>query len=67
MTTTSTSTPTLTHWVGGQPRPGTSERHSDVTNPATGAVTAQLPLATSDEKSAAVATAKAAFPGWRDT
>ena len=73
MTTTSTTTsttpqvPTITHWVAGGPRPGTSQRHSDVTNPATGEVTATLPLATSDEMHEAVAAAKAAFPGWRDT
>jgi malonate-semialdehyde dehydrogenase (acetylating) / methylmalonate-semialdehyde dehydrogenase len=69
MTTTSTTTniPTLTHWVGGAPRPGGGDRFSEVTNPATGEVTAQLPLATSAEMDDAVAAARAAFADWRDT
>jgi malonate-semialdehyde dehydrogenase (acetylating) / methylmalonate-semialdehyde dehydrogenase len=58
---------TLTHWVDGTASEGTGERHSQVTNPATGAVIARLPLATTDEMEAAIAQAKAAFPGWRDT
>jgi malonate-semialdehyde dehydrogenase (acetylating)/methylmalonate-semialdehyde dehydrogenase len=67
MTATQQSRPTtLTHWVAGHPVEGTSGRHSEVTNPATGEVTAQLPLASRDEVGAAVAAARAAFPEWRD-
>ncbi|MCX2729294.1 CoA-acylating methylmalonate-semialdehyde dehydrogenase [Saccharopolyspora sp. NFXS83] len=58
---------TLHHWSGGQRLEGASGRFSEVTNPATGAVTAHLPLATEDEAAAVIAAAKAAFPGWRDT
>ncbi|ALE76271.1 methylmalonate-semialdehyde dehydrogenase [Pseudonocardia sp. EC080610-09] len=62
-----TDVPTLHHWAGGKRVEGTSGRFSDVTDPATGAVTAHLPLASADETAAVIATAKAAFPGWRDT
>ena len=57
----------LHHWVGGKPLEGVSGRFSDVTDPATGAVTGYLPLASEEETAAAVAAARAAFPGWRDT
>ena len=58
---------TLTHWVGGAPYEGTGDRSSDVTDPATGRVTARLPLASAADVDAAVAAAKRAFPAWRDT
>ncbi|MEQ3541089.1 CoA-acylating methylmalonate-semialdehyde dehydrogenase [Pseudonocardia tropica] len=58
---------TLHHWVAGARVEGTSGRTSEVTDPATGEVTAQLPLASADEAAAVIAAAKAAFPGWRDT
>ncbi|MEJ8281686.1 CoA-acylating methylmalonate-semialdehyde dehydrogenase [Pseudonocardia spirodelae] len=64
---TSTLAKTLTHWVAGRPAEGTSGRTSEVTDPATGEVTAHLPLASDAEAAAAVAAAKAAFPAWRDT
>ena len=59
--------PTLHHWAGGARVDGTSGRFSDVTDPATGAVTAHLPLASSDESATVIAAAAAAFPAWRDT
>ncbi|TCK25322.1 CoA-acylating methylmalonate-semialdehyde dehydrogenase [Pseudonocardia endophytica] len=59
--------PELTHWIGGAARPGVSGAFGDVTDPATGAVTARVPFASADEVGAAVAAAKAAFPEWRDT
>ena len=46
---------------------GTGGRFSDVTNPATGEVTAQLALASEADVNAVVAAAAAAFPAWRDT
>jgi malonate-semialdehyde dehydrogenase (acetylating) / methylmalonate-semialdehyde dehydrogenase len=57
----------VNHWYNGAAAEGTSGRFSDVTDPATGAVTAQVALAAADDVNAAVAAAKAAYPGWRDT
>ena len=58
---------TLHHWKSGDTYEGTSGRFSDVTNPATGEVTAQLALASSEDVNEVVAAALAAFPTWRDT
>ena len=58
---------TLHHWLNGATYEGSGGRFSDVTNPATGEVSAQLALASEDDVQAAVAAASAAFPGWRDT
>jgi malonate-semialdehyde dehydrogenase (acetylating)/methylmalonate-semialdehyde dehydrogenase len=58
---------TLHHWVGGRHHDGSAERFSDVTDPATGEVTARLALAAPADVAAAVAAARTAFPGWRDT
>ena len=58
---------TLQHWKNGAVYEGTSGRFSDVTNPATGEVTAQLALANEADVDAVVAAAAAAFPAWRDT
>ncbi|BBG03287.1 MULTISPECIES: CoA-acylating methylmalonate-semialdehyde dehydrogenase [Pseudonocardia] len=63
----SPDTRVLHHWVGGKPLEGVSGRFSDVTDPATGAVTGYLPLASEEETAVAVAAAAAAFPAWRDT
>jgi malonate-semialdehyde dehydrogenase (acetylating)/methylmalonate-semialdehyde dehydrogenase len=60
-------TSTLPHWVHGTRVDGESGRTSDVTNPATGEVTAHLALASKSEVDTAVAAAADAFPGWRDT
>ncbi|HKN45418.1 MAG TPA: aldehyde dehydrogenase family protein, partial [Propionibacteriaceae bacterium] len=58
---------TLHHWKAGEVFEGNSGRFSDVTNPATGEVTAQLALASEDDVNEVVAAALAAFPRWRDT
>ena len=58
---------TLYHWKSGEIFEGNSGRFSDVTNPATGEVTAQLALASEDDVNEVVAAALAAFPSWRDT
>jgi malonate-semialdehyde dehydrogenase (acetylating)/methylmalonate-semialdehyde dehydrogenase len=58
---------TLHHWKKGKTFEGTSGRFSDVTNPATGEVTAQLALASQDDVNEVVAAALAAFSRWRDT
>ncbi len=58
---------TLHHWKNGAMFEGAGGRFSDVTNPATGEVTAQLALASRADVDEVVAAAVAAFPGWRDT
>ena len=58
---------TLHHWTNGATFEGSGGRFSDVTNPATGEVSAQLALASESDVDAAVAAAAAAFPAWRDT
>ena len=55
------------HYIAGQIAAGTSGRHQDVTNPATGAVSGQAALASKAEVDKAVAAAQAAFPGWAGT
>ncbi|MBO1268230.1 CoA-acylating methylmalonate-semialdehyde dehydrogenase [Arthrobacter cavernae] len=57
---------TIEHWINGSYVPA-GERTAPVTNPATGKVTAQVALASTEDGNAAVAAAKAAFPAWRDT
>ena len=59
--------PVLPHWIAGRAHEGTGGRLSEVTDPATGAVTARLAQAAPADVEAAVAAAKAAFPAWRDT
>jgi malonate-semialdehyde dehydrogenase (acetylating)/methylmalonate-semialdehyde dehydrogenase len=58
---------TLEHFIGGAARPGVSGRLSDIFDPNTGKVQAQVPLASVDELNAAVANAKAAQPAWSAT
>ena len=60
-------TETLHHYVHGARVPGSSGRFGDVFDPATGAVTARVPLAGAAEVDAAVRAAAAAFGPWRDT
>lgn len=57
---------TVEHWINGSYVPA-GERTAPVTNPATGKVTAQVALASTEDSNAAIAAAKAAFPAWRDT
>jgi malonate-semialdehyde dehydrogenase (acetylating) / methylmalonate-semialdehyde dehydrogenase len=64
---TSTSMPTIGHWIGGKHVAGTSGRRGPVFNPATGAQEKWVDFASTEELDAAVAAAKAAFPGWRAT
>ncbi|MDL5156059.1 CoA-acylating methylmalonate-semialdehyde dehydrogenase [Actinomycetospora termitidis] len=60
-------TETLHHWAAGAVLKTDGDRFADVTDPATGAVTRQVALATEEDVDQVVAAAKAAFPGWRDT
>jgi malonate-semialdehyde dehydrogenase (acetylating) / methylmalonate-semialdehyde dehydrogenase len=57
----------LTHFVGGKRVAGQSGRFGDVYNPASGEVTARVPLASAAELDAAVQAAQAAFPKWAQT
>ena len=60
------STIPIQHFIGGQIAAGSSERSQNVFNPATGAVTGKVSLASSKDVDAAVAAAQAAFPAWAD-
>jgi malonate-semialdehyde dehydrogenase (acetylating)/methylmalonate-semialdehyde dehydrogenase len=60
-------TKTLTHYINGEQAPGTGSRFAEVFNPASGTVTARVPLAGKEEIARAVAAAKAAFPAWAAT
>ncbi len=55
------------HFIDGQRVAGTSGRHADVFNPATGQVSARLSLASRDELQRAVDAAKDAQPKWAAT
>ncbi len=57
---------TIDHWINGSLVPSTSGRTSPVYNPATGEQQAEVGLASVEEVDAAVASAKAAFPAWRN-
>ncbi|MEV4254726.1 aldehyde dehydrogenase family protein, partial [Spirillospora sp. NPDC049652] len=57
----------VTHWINGKPFEGTAERRGDIYDPARGAVAGSVDFASSAEVDAAVAAARDAFPGWRDT
>ena len=59
-------THTLANWISGAPAPATSGQQLPVYNPATGVVTGQVQLASHADVAAAVASAQAAFPAWRD-
>ena len=58
---------TVPLWIDGKAQPATSTRSAGVTNPATGQVVRQVPLANARDIDAAVASAQRAFPAWRDT
>jgi malonate-semialdehyde dehydrogenase (acetylating)/methylmalonate-semialdehyde dehydrogenase len=59
------ATMSIVHWVDGKPWDGTSSRSSDVTNPATGAVTGTVVLATPADVDTVVRSAGAAARDWR--
>ena len=58
------STP-IPHWIDGRPQAGTSGRTGPVFNPATGAESGRVDLASAAEVDAAVQSAKRAASGWR--
>ena len=55
------------NYVGGQWVTSSASHHIDVTNPATGATIARVPVSSTDEVDRAVRTAQDAFLAWRDT
>ena len=62
------TTPTpIDHFIQGAVTAGTSSRRQDVYNPATGAVSGKVALASAADVNTAVAAAQAAFPAWADT
>jgi malonate-semialdehyde dehydrogenase (acetylating)/methylmalonate-semialdehyde dehydrogenase len=61
------TTPIVQHYIDGAPLVSASGRTAPVFDPALGEQTKSVALADTAEIDAAVAAAKAAFPGWRDT
>jgi malonate-semialdehyde dehydrogenase (acetylating)/methylmalonate-semialdehyde dehydrogenase len=57
----------ITHWIDDGHAAGTSGRQGPVFNPATGAQTAVVDLASAAELDAAAESAAGAFPAWRAT
>ncbi len=57
----------ITHWIDGAEWAGDAGRAGDVFDPATGRVSGRVDFASAVTVDAAVAAARAAFPGWRDT
>jgi malonate-semialdehyde dehydrogenase (acetylating)/methylmalonate-semialdehyde dehydrogenase len=57
----------VAHWISGRVERGTSERHTDIFNPALGAPQGRLVLGTDADLETAVAAALAAFPAWANT
>jgi malonate-semialdehyde dehydrogenase (acetylating)/methylmalonate-semialdehyde dehydrogenase len=53
--------------MNNEPYPGSSSATAPVTNPASGAVTGQVALASVQDARAVIDAAAAAFPAWRDT
>ena len=61
-----TSIPVISHWIDGAEFVSKSGRNSPVFDPALGVQTKSVALANQDDIHAAIASAKAAFPAWRD-
>ena len=57
----------ISHFINGHTAAGTGDRFGDVFDPATGAVTKRVPLASVDDVRTAVDAAQAAFPAWAAT
>ncbi|MCQ4118750.1 CoA-acylating methylmalonate-semialdehyde dehydrogenase [Rhodococcus tibetensis] len=57
----------IAHWSDGKGFAGTSSNTAPVTNPATGAITGQVALASVEDARVVIDAAAAAFPAWRDT
>jgi malonate-semialdehyde dehydrogenase (acetylating)/methylmalonate-semialdehyde dehydrogenase len=57
----------IEHFINGAMTAGNGDRSQDVTNPATGEVSARVALASVADVNAAVAAASSAAPAWADT
>ena len=57
----------IAHWIDGKAHPGAGDRTGEVTNPATGQVTARVAFAGPEEIEAAVASARTASEAWAQT
>ncbi|NQW94108.1 MAG: aldehyde dehydrogenase family protein, partial [Polaromonas sp.] len=57
---------TIGHYINGQIAQPSASRSQDVFNPATGAVSGKVLLASTADVDSAVASAQAAFPAWAD-
>lgn len=57
----------IAHWIDNKIAPGSSGNSAPVTNPATGAVTGSVALASVQDARAVIDAAAAAFPDWRDS
>jgi malonate-semialdehyde dehydrogenase (acetylating)/methylmalonate-semialdehyde dehydrogenase len=55
------------HYLDGKRTAGRSGRAAPVFNPALGVAASEVALASADETRAAIASARAAFPGWSET
>ncbi|MGU3654597.1 CoA-acylating methylmalonate-semialdehyde dehydrogenase [Mycolicibacterium sp. A43C] len=67
MTQTAAGPTTISHWLNNELFQGTSGQTAPVTNPASGAVTGQVALASVADAQTVIEAAAAAFPAWRDT
>ena len=59
--------PVVGHWINGAEVVSTSGRTAPVYDPALGEITKEVALANQAEITAAIESAQAAFPAWRDT
>ena len=64
---TSSNTRQIPHWIAGRPVTDSGSRTGEVFNPATGAVAALVPFATTKEVNTAVSAALDAFKAWAAT
>jgi malonate-semialdehyde dehydrogenase (acetylating)/methylmalonate-semialdehyde dehydrogenase len=66
MSTDTSELPVVPHWIDGAESPSHSGRTAPVFDPALGVQTKRVALADQAEIAAAIASAAAAFPAWRD-
>jgi len=57
----------IAHYINGENHKGSSDRTAPVFDPALGKAVSEVSLANQADIAAAIASAKAAFPDWRDT
>ena len=57
----------IAHYINGENHKGSSDRTAPVFDPALGKAVSEVALANQADIAAAIASAKAAFPDWRDT